>query len=460
MLPSFSVYNASAGSGKTYTLAKEYLKILLLSPSYDSFSSILAITFTNKAVGEMKKRILDYLISFSEARKEEDNESFLNDIVLETGLTEEMVFKKSKIVLKTLLQNYANFDISTIDKFNLKLVKSFAFDLGIHAQFDVSLDENYLQEQAIDLLISQTGEDEEITKILLDYAKNQVIEDGQWDLTMGIKNVAKLLEKETFKTQLNKIKDKSLEEIIAVKNNLIQENINLKKEIFDSVKTIQQLLAMSNFSESDFSYKTFPNYLNRILNQDYKNVEIVSIDEIKINKNSKFTTADLPVDIDKLLKIIYKDVHLIGFNQEIIKNLTPLSLLNKVDSKISEIENNQNILLLSKFNELIYNEIISQPALYIYERIGERYKHFFIDEFQDTSELQWLNLIPLLNNSISSESNGIKGSVMVVGDPKQSIYRFRGGKPELLIELSKTNAINDKKQIIIHIKFSIERSVR
>lgn len=456
MQHSFSVYNASAGSGKTYTLAKEYIKILLLSPKNDAFSGILAITFTNKAVGEMKKRILDYLIAFSEEQIEEENVSFLNDIIHETGLSEDKIFKKSKIVLKTLLQNYANFDISTIDKFTLKLVKNFAFDLGISSQFEVSLDEEYLQEQAIDLMISQTGEDEEITKILIDYAKNQVEDDGNWDLTADIVNVVKLLEKETFRVQMQNIKDKTLDEIIEIKNDLIKQNIDFKNENLYAAQKIQEIINDIGVPEKDFSSNSFPKFLQKILTNDYSKINIKNIDDVKINKTSKFTNDDLPKEVDYFIQIIYKNVNLYNFNLEIIKNLTPLSLLNKVVSKISEIENNQNILLLSKFNELIYNEIITQPALYIYERIGEKYKHFFIDEFQDTSQLQWLNMVPLLDNAVSSEDlSGVKGTVMVVGDPKQSIYRFRGGKPELLIDLSKNDDLDDKKQIPFNTKDKI-----
>lgn len=444
---SFSVYNASAGSGKTYTLAKEYIKILLLSKNNDRFSNILAITFTNKAVGEMKKRILDYLIDFSQKNINDENETFFEDIKKETGLNEDKIFSKSKLVLNNLLQNYASFDISTIDKFTLKLVKNFALELGINAQFEVFLDDDYIQEQAIDLMISQIGEEEEITKIVMEYAKNQVIEDGNWDITNNIKDVSKVLQKETFRENLEEFKNKTLEEIIKVKENLIIDNKRLKSEIIEKGKRIQGIISNLGIPEKDFSGQYFPKYLIKVVDFNLQSNNLKLFDFIKLNKTSKFTIDDLPKEIEDFLLFIQKTFLQYSLNQDIIKNLTPLSLLNKVVQKISEIEDNQNIMMLSKFNQLIYNEIKNQPALYIYERIGERYKHFFIDEFQDTSQLQWLNLIPLMNNAISSEDlNEQKGTLMVVGDPKQSIYRFRGGKPEILLDISKENNIQDINQ--------------
>jgi ATP-dependent exoDNAse (exonuclease V) beta subunit len=122
-----------------------------------------------------------------------------------------------------------------------------------------------------------------------------------------------------------------------------------------------------------------------------------------------------------------------------LKNITPLSLLNRVSQELHKIQDEQNILSIAEFNAIIHNEIQNQPAPFIYERMGERYKHFFIDEFQDTSQMQWENLIPLIDNALSSEDlGGERGSLMIVGDPKQSIYRWRGGKAEQFIELSKT----------------------
>src|SRR5690606_22097521 len=119
-------------------------------------------------------------------------------------------------------------------------------------------------------------------------------------------------------------------------------------------------------------------------------------------------------------------------------NITPLSLLNTVSNELGKIQKEQNILSIAEFNKLIHDQIQNQPAPFIYERLGEKYRNFFIDEFQDTSEMQWQNLIPLIDNALSSEDlNGEQGSLMIVGDPKQSIYRWRGGKAEQFIALSK-----------------------
>jgi ATP-dependent exoDNAse (exonuclease V) beta subunit len=162
-------------------------------------------------------------------------------------------------------------------------------------------------------------------------------------------------------------------------------------------------------------------------------------DDIKINKTAK-DKLEIEAIIPELLSVletIYTKFEKREFYNAFLKNITPLSLLNTVSNELAKIQKEQNVLSIAEFNAIIYNEIQNQPAPFIYERLGERYRHFFIDEFQDTSEMQWQNLIPLIDNATSSEIEGEKGTLMIVGDPKQSIYRWRGGKAEQFIELSK-----------------------
>src|SRR4029079_17240703 len=173
-----------------------------------------------------------------------------------------------------------------------------------------------------------------------------------------------------------------------------------------------------------------------------KNKMFREFEDIAINKTAKdraLIEAIIPNLLQTLVEI-YKNFEKRNFYEAFLKNITPLSLLNTVSNELAKIQKDQNILSIAEFNKLINEQIQNQPAPFIYERLGEKYRHFFIDEFQDTSEMQWQNLIPLIDNATSSEdSNGERGSVMIVGDPKQSIYRGRGGKAEQFIALSKDN---------------------
>jgi ATP-dependent exoDNAse (exonuclease V) beta subunit len=185
-----------------------------------------------------------------------------------------------------------------------------------------------------------------------------------------------------------------------------------------------------------------------------KNKTYHEFDDIKINKTAKDRNeieAIIP-EMIVILDAIYKKFEKRDFYNAFLKNITPLSLLNTVSNELAKIQKEQNVLSIAEFNAIIYREIQNQPAPFIYERLGERYRHFFIDEFQDTSEMQWQNLIPLIDNATSSEFEGEKGTLMIVGDPKQSIYRWRGGKAEQFIDLSKThNPFNNPEKKLFHL---------
>ena len=169
----FQLYNASAGSGKTYTLTKEYLKILLVAPSNDAYKKILAITFTNKAVEEMKSRIVESLIAFTEDEVSEKTADFMQEIASEIKLDVHSIKLKSRKILKNLIHNYAAFDISTIDKFTHRIIRTFTHDLNLPTNFDVTLDTDELLKNAIDVVVAKAGEDEQLTNILINFAKKQ-----------------------------------------------------------------------------------------------------------------------------------------------------------------------------------------------------------------------------------------------------------------------------------------------
>ena len=214
----FQVYNASAGSGKTFTLVKEYLKVVLTTEDRFKFQQILAVTFTNKAAAEMKERIVFNLQEFSEG-KEND---LLLKLVEETQLTKEVIQQRSSTILDAILRNYSAFAITTIDSFTHKIIKSFAFDLGLNLNFEVELDSDTLLQQAVDILISKIGIDNEITNTLIEYAKEKAQEDKSWDISMDLKEFAKILLKENDIEQLKKLDKKTIEEFKELKKNLIK----------------------------------------------------------------------------------------------------------------------------------------------------------------------------------------------------------------------------------------------
>ena len=458
---SFQVYNASAGSGKTFTLVKEYLKILLQNDNYYLFQKILAITFTNKAAGEMKERVLHSLFEFSKQDFSENSNEMFNMIIEETGLSHEIVQKRAVNILQSILQNYSAFNIKTIDSFTNKLIKSFAFDLGMSMDFEVELDANSILKETIDVVISKIGIDKELTEILVAFAKQKTLEDKSWDISRELFEVSKLILNESNSTYIQKLESKSLSDFKTLEKKLRKEQKKYEKLFAEIGEKGLDIINEKGISHKDFYYSQFPKFFQSLIDDISKikfqkdkgigkSIETQTFytkgkpDEVKSNIDN---IVDLLLD---LYSLVEKQFQVYLLNDLILRNLIPLAIINSINKVLEEIKLDSNIRLNAEFNQIISKHLRDQPAAFIYERIGERIKHFFIDEMQDTSVLQWENLIPLIDNALSQEDT----SAFLVGDAKQAIYRWRGGKAEQFIALS-TN-----EDTIQNNPFQIEKSIK
>ncbi|MEM8521782.1 UvrD-helicase domain-containing protein [Flavobacterium sp. PL12] len=468
--PSFSIYDASAGSGKTYALVKEYLKIILVAKKNDAYRNILAITFTNKAVHEMKSRIVGRLSEFAKDEPSDKAMDLMQDLVAGVrkidkpeeweeeplGLSIIQIKTKSQQIIKHIIHNYAAFDISTIDKFTHKVIRAFAHDLGLPMAFEVTLDTENLLVEAVDAIIAQAGEDETLTKLLVDFTMEKTDDDKSWDISREILDTGRLILNENNRNEITHFQDKSISEFVAIKQKLSEACKVLEKESITLAEEALVLIDKNGIDVKSFSGAYFPKHLVSIQEGKFnpKNKTYHEFDDVKINKTAKDRAIieNLIPELLQILATIYKAFEKRDFYKAFLKNITPLSLLNTVSNELKKIQTEQSILSITEFNALIHREIQNQPAPFIYERLGERYRHFFIDEFQDTSEMQWQNLIPLIDNATSSEIDGEKGTLMIVGDPKQSIYRWRGGKAEQFIDLSKDqNPFNNPEKKLKHL---------
>lgn len=457
---SFSIYDASAGSGKTYALVKEYLKIILTSPKNDAYRNILAITFTNKAVHEMKSRIVGSLSEFAKENPSPKAQDLMQDLSVDSGLSIIQIKTKSQQIIKHIIHNYAAFDISTIDKFTHKVIRAFAHDLNLPMTFEVSLDTENLLIEAVDAIIAQAGEDEILTNLLVDFTMEKTDDDKSWDISREMLETGKLVLNENHRNEIIHFQDKSITEFLEIKKKLVALCAELEKETILLGNEAAALIEQNGIDVKSFSRGTFPNHIASIQAGKFnpKNKMFREIEDIAINKTATdraIIEATIP-DLLAVLSKVYALFEKIYFYKAFLKNSTPLSLLNTVSNELAKIQQEQNILSITEFNALIHREIQNQPAPFIYERLGERYRHFFIDEFQDTSEMQWQNLIPLIDNALSGQDEyGDKGTLMIVGDPKQSIYRWRGGKAEQFIELSKDqNPFNNPDKKLTQLEYN------
>ena len=428
----FKIYNASAGSGKTYTLTKEYLKIILSSSR--AYQKILAITFTNKAVNEMKERILGSLFDFSHNTAS----SMFQDISKELDLDSRTLQQRATATLKEILHNYAFFDISTIDKFTHRLIRTFAKDLKLPQNFEVVLDIDLLLDEAVSKLINRAGRDEKLTEVLIAFALEKIDDDKSWDIGIDLTKIGKLLFNETNTPHLKKLANKNIDAFLNLQNSILKKVKNSEKNIQSIGESVLKLIDDSGLNSTDFPRETLPNHFKKIIDGVFDATKLYNnkLEENLIAGKILKASVDFPAD-ELAAQILhqYLEVKQLVYDRALLKNvyknIVPLTVLNAIQQEVKKIELDRDLLSISEFNSIISNEIKNQPAPFIYERLGEKYRHYFIDEFQDTSEMQWLNLIPLVDNALSTEN----GSLFLVGDAKQAIYRWRGGKAEQFLNL-------------------------
>jgi len=452
--PIFKVYNASAGSGKTYSLVGAYLEELLRKPVPDTYRNMLAITFTNKAVAEMKSRIISYLTAIATYTGNERRHEMMDHLKKVLDLSDEQLIHRAQNVLYHLLHHYAGFSVETIDGFNHRLIRTFARDLKIASNFEVNLDTDDLLLRAVDRLIEKAGTKADITRTLVDFSMQKADDDRSWDITKDITEASKILFRENDRPHVALLKGKTLKDFAGFQSRLSGTAKSLRSQITRMAETVFSLMEENQIPTEGFSGKYYPRFFEKLIGKDFrpnlgtawqKNIREGSLYSKKFATSHPGTAATLDQMQDRFATCLEETTALLTrlwFLENILSNITPLSVINLVREEIEQICQEENILPIAEFNERIHKEIRNQPAPYIYERLGDRYRHFFIDEFQDTSVLQWQNLIPLIENALSQEYEDKKpGSLMLVGDAKQSIYRWRGGVPEQFIALYTDNTL-------------------
>lgn len=443
---SFTIYNASAGSGKTYTLVKQYLRTVLQASSNNYFKHILAITFTNKAVAELKNRILNTLQQFSSNDIIQNPTPLFYELISELNSTPAKLQQKATKIYNAIINNYAAFDVVTIDTFTHRIIRTFAYDLKIPQNFEVALDTEEILFQAVNNLIDKIGSDRQLTDVLLSYTLQKTDDDKSWDIALDLNKTAKLLLHENEISHLELLNEKSLSDFDNL-NTLLADKINTSEtDLQTTAINLFELFKQNGITKDAFSGGYLFNYFMNLKEKKYPKsfgaawqTKLIHGETLYKNKTAPFIAEWVDKNQSHIAEQFIKTKTLfyeLSFLQNFKKHLVPLSVLNLIYKELEAIKEDQNIVLISEFNRIVAAEIKDQPAPFIYERIGERYQNYFIDEFQDTSIMQWENLIPLTENSLVTEAaENSQHSLLLVGDAKQAIYRWRGGKPEQFISL-------------------------
>ncbi len=428
------VYKSSAGSGKTFTLVKEYLRLALADAKKlnTNYKYILAVTFTNKAATEMKERVIRALSQIIESKELSVIAKLLCDELL---INETELKRRAQIVLSTILHHYSDFSVGTIDSFTHKLVKTFAFDLKLPVNFNVELNVDGFYENVINSLINKIGEDEYVSKLLKEYALAKAEDNANWNPEKHINEFAKLLQKEDAETYLQQLKQFDTIQFEEIRKELVEFISYYKSTLKSLSKKTLDWIEKHNLNEEDFYYGK-----NGAVNFFYKCFSVsISAEDIAGSRlqaaihDNKWSAAkssnaglidgqahQLSQNAKELISFIEVNFTTYSLCTLISKQIYPILLLKKIEEIASEKKQEDQIVFISEFNKNIFQLINNEPTPFIYERLGDKYHHFLLDEFQDTSSLQFLNLLPLLDNSLA---NGWFN--LIVGDGKQSIYRWR-----------------------------------
>jgi ATP-dependent exoDNAse (exonuclease V) beta subunit len=440
----FSIYRSSAGSGKTRTLAKEYLKLALKSRA-GYFKHILGVTFTNKSTQEMKDRIIAYLNDFAEGKQ--------NDLSLE--LQKELGFDAQSFqnyaadVRGEILHNYSQFSISTIDAFFQKVIRSFTREAGLAGDYRLEVENDPIVQEVVDNLLDELGGDKDLTNWVIRYATEEFENERGWDIRKSLQEFSKQIFRDEYKEIESGIIKKTsnpefLKKLLDALNEVKYLFINTIKKLAEEAVN---LIKKGNYTYDDFKYAgggAF-SYLVKISKiesvNDFNEKEKGKRAEGDYQKSINWPAKDTPhaKNIQKLAeeKLIPLLNEILDFREKHFKtalsaevalsNFYSFGLISDISRKLKEYKDENNIMLLSDAPYFLHGVIQESDTPFIYEKVGSFYKNFLIDEFQDTSRMQWSNFFPLLTNALDQGDRSL-----IVGDVKQAIYRWRGGDLSLL----------------------------
>ncbi|WP_394349982.1 UvrD-helicase domain-containing protein [Chryseobacterium vaccae] len=448
---SYTVINASAGSGKTYALVQRLLMICLRYPNQQqSIRNILALTFTNKAANEMKERILSWLGNFT-ADNFADNADLKNiQLAFEAEglkITLDELHIRSKKLLDYVLHNYSTLNIGTIDRFNSRLVRSFSYELGLAKNFNLEIEAEPFLIEAVDKMLDQIGENDAISNSFMDYVDYSLENNERINLNKNLYDSAKEFVKDIHYEHLKSNKDFDDTNYENIKNTLRKEIVQNKKKSAELAEESVKLFRSRNIEIEDFAQgkNGIGGFFTKVIDfyqQKRPGFPFPTTQEESVVNNyrkgasskSKNKEPEIFEILDQLLAnrmqliLLYIETQK---KEKILSALLPLKVNKDIQDELRKIEEENDLVLLSKFNILINENLRNEPSAFIYEKVGSQFQHYFFDEFQDTSELQWQNFVPLRDHSVSTEYT----SFTLVGDPKQSIYRFRGGESKLMLDI-------------------------
>jgi ATP-dependent helicase/nuclease subunit A len=439
----FTIYRSSAGSGKTRTLAKEYLKLALRLRSH-YFRHILAVTFTNKATQEMKDRILAYLDEFANARGGDLAEELKTELQLDDSTFQQYAQEAQSAIL----HEYSHFAISTIDAFFQKVIRSFTREAGLTGDYRLEIDQDPVLEEVIDSLIDELGNNRNLTEWVVEFARENLENEKSWDVRSSLLDFSREIFREEFKAVEDEVGKRTSDPqyFRTLRSRLGEVRGKFISGICQPAREAIAILSRQEWNISDLNYGkgsgilTFfemCSALKKVKDLKEPGVRVKSFAENAANwpnRKSPFARAIHDVAEVDLVPRLNRILHLMenGLTEALsaevaLQNLYVFGLVADISRKLKEYKDENNLMLLADAPKFLNGVIQDSDTPFIYEKVGSFYRNYLIDEFQDTSGLQWSNFLPLLSNTLDQGYPSL-----VVGDVKQAIYRWRGGDLSLL----------------------------
>ena len=437
-----TVYKASAGSGKTFTLATEYIKLLIANPQ--CYRSILAVTFTNKATEEMKMRILSQLYGIAKGLS--DSDDYLNAVLKTLPLKPEEARRRAATALNLLLHHYSNFRVETIDSFFQRVLRNLARELDLTANLKIELNDYEVEDLAVDELIASLKMDDDLMKWILDYIHDNIKDDKGWNVITPLKTFGRTIFRDYYKAESKRLAEATADtKFFRLYIKDIKAEADKAKSFFkDVADDFFDCLSANGLDVKDFSSGAsgvcgFFIKLRDMKSLDKaigKNVEKAAQDAEKwVAKTNKDRARIIPIVNSDLMPILQRGIRDFEHNYNkycsaltTLKHLNELRLLGSIERKVRELNDEAGRFLLSDTQQLLHSLVNDSDSPFIFEKTGAILEHIMIDEFQDTSTVQWANFKLLLKECMSHEAS----SNLIVGDVKQSIYRWRSGDWRLL----------------------------
>lgn len=442
-----TIYKASAGSGKTFTLSVEYIKLLIKDPQ--SYRSTLAVTFTNKATEEMKLRILSQLYGIWKLLP--DSKSYIDKIKEDLDVTEEYMSERAGIALHNIVHNYSYFRIETIDSFFQSVLRNLARELDLTANLRIELNDYQIERNAVDELINSLDENSELLTWIMEYIRENMDDDKDWNVIGNIKRFGENIFREYYKTNSKKLNERLLEEgffkqytskLRQMRNEAEVEMQNEAAQFFDALNhngiEIDDLNNGKNGPAGYFIKIKKGIYNNTIVTKRLQKVLNEGSESSWVKQKSSKETQDIVRELanSTLTPLVHhaedvrqKNWYIYGSAVLTLRHLNQLRLLNSIENKVRMMNVEQNRFLLSDTHTLLHSLIRDTDSPFIFEKIGNYLENIMIDEFQDTSTVQWQNFKVLLEECMS---HGEQQGNLIVGDVKQSIYRWRSGDWRML----------------------------